>query len=235
MLAALAVALALAGADGEKAAPVGGDRLDPDVALRVSAVDPGQTLPQLASELRSSPSHPELPAAVRRGFAALARVGADRERELLTRLSFVVITLERSCPPPAILACGPALRLVGRLRGEPAPGLQRDLGAGVVAALRGVGYRRMVVWSAVRDGERVGRVTSRGGPLGRWRVAGGMLEVTVGAGLQPEGPTAETRAAAANDLRPAETPAPRVQSNPRTLAELFGSSPGEPPASDGKP
>jgi hypothetical protein len=235
ILAALAVALALAGADGEKAAPVGGDRLDPDVALRVSATDPAQTVPQLASELRRSSSHPELPAAVRRGFGALARVGADRERELLARLSFVVITLERSCPPPAILACGPALRLVGRLRGEPAPGLQRDLGAGVVAALRATGYRRMVVWSAVRDGERVGRVTSRGETLGRWRVAGGTLEVTIGAGLQPEGPTAETRVAAANDLRPedAAPPVARIETDPRLLSDLL-SSPAGPPPIDGE-
>jgi hypothetical protein len=167
ILAALAVALALAGASGEKTSPAGGDRLDPDVALRVSAADPEQTLPQLASELRSSSS-----------------------RKVLARLSFAVITVERSCPPPAILACGHALRLVGRLRGEPAPGLQRDLGAGVVAALDAAGYRRMVVRGAVRDGERVGRVTSQGETLGRWRVAGGTLEVTIGAGLRLEGPTA---------------------------------------------
>jgi hypothetical protein len=173
ILAALGMALALAGAGagagGEMAAPAGGDRLAPEVALRVSAADPAQTLPQLAPELRSSSS-----------------------RKVLARLSFAVITRERSCPPPAILACGHALRVVGRLRGEPAPGLQRDLGAGVVAALDAAGYRRMVVRGAVRDGERVGRVTSRGETLGRWRVAGGSLEITIGAGLRLEGPRASS-------------------------------------------
>jgi hypothetical protein len=167
ILAALAVALALAGAGGEKTAPVGGDRLDPDVALRVSATDPAQTLRQLPSELRTPSS-----------------------RKILARLSFAVITLERSCPPPAILACGQALRLVGRLNGEQAAGLQRDLGAGVVAALSAAGYRRLVVRGTVRHGERAGRVTSQGETLGRWRVADGTLEITIGAGLRLEGPTA---------------------------------------------
>jgi hypothetical protein len=166
ILAALAMALALAGAGEEKATPAGGDRLDPDVALRVSATDPARTLPQLERE---------------------------PGRKLLARLSFVAITPERSCPPPAILACRPAFRLVGRLRGEPEPGLQRDLAATAVAALRAAGYRRMVVGSAVRDGERVGRVTSRGETLGRWRVAGEMLEITIGPGLRPELPSPARR------------------------------------------
>jgi hypothetical protein len=169
ILAALAVALALAGAGGEKAAPVGGDRLDADVALRVTAADPAQTLPELASELRTPSS-----------------------RKMLARLSSAVITVERSCPPPAILACGHALRVVGRLRREADPGLQRDLGAGVVAALDAAGYRRMVVRETVRDGARAGRVTSQGETLGRWRVADGTVEVTIGAGLRLEGPTASS-------------------------------------------
>lgn len=87
ILAAFGAALALAGPGGT-AARAPADRLDPDIALRVSA-------------------------------AGLA------------------ISLERRCPPPAILACRPAIRLTGRLRAEPPPRpvVQVEMNLGTLRAL----------------------------------------------------------------------------------------------------
>ncbi len=114
ILAVFAGALALAGAGGGTVAAggmaLGGERLDSDVAVRVSAQDPARTLPAL--DLGAS--YPELAPALRRGSAALAQAGIDPERDLLAPFSFVVISLERSCPPPALLACRPAIRFAGR-------------------------------------------------------------------------------------------------------------------------
>jgi hypothetical protein len=75
---------------------------------------------------------------------------------LLAPFSFVVVSIERSCPPPAILACRPAIRFAGRLRGAP--------GA-----------------SSPGAGELAGRVRSRGEPLARWRLAEGVFELVTGA------------------------------------------------------
>jgi len=76
---------------------------------------------------------------------------ADPAHGILAPFSFVVVSLERTCPPPAILACRPAIRFAGRLRDEPPPDLRL-----------------------------AGRVTSRGEVLAHWRVTEGVLEVVTG-------------------------------------------------------
>ncbi len=225
ILAAFAAALALAGPGGGKAAPAGGDRLDPNVALRISARDPARTLPRFALALGTAASHPALSRALHRGSAALTRAGVDPRRELLAPLSFVVISLERSCPPPAILACRPAIRFAGRLRGEPPPDAQRDLRAALVAGLRAAGFRRLVVRGPQGSGEVAGQVMSQGEALARWRLVDGVLEVvTGGLELQP----AATAAAIGSDAAEAtagSSPAAELEVNPTLLATLVGDGP----------
>jgi hypothetical protein len=50
---------------------------------------------------------------------------------LLAPFSFLAISIERSCPPPAILACRPVVRIVGGLRGEPHQVLELTIGPGL--------------------------------------------------------------------------------------------------------
>jgi hypothetical protein len=110
------------------------------------------------------------------------------ERDLLAPLTSLTVSLEPSCPPPAILACRPAIRLSGRLDAEPPPGYQRDLKAATVAGLRAVGFRDMTARTSDRF-PLAGRVTSRGEVLARWRLEGDALEVTT-AGLPLDEPSA---------------------------------------------
>jgi hypothetical protein len=222
ILAAFAVALALAGPGGEKAARAGGDPLDPNVALRISARDPARTLPRLAPALGTAASQPGLSRALHRGSAALTRAGVDPKREFLAPLSFVVISLERRCPPPAILACRPAIRFAGRLRGEPPMDLQSDLRAALVAGLRAAGFQRMVVRGSQASGELAGRVTSGGEALARWRLVDGLLEVvTGGLALQPAAAAAALRSDSA-EAKAGSSPAAVLEVNPTLLATLVG-------------
>jgi hypothetical protein len=223
ILAAFAVALALAGPGGGNAARAGGDRLDPNVALRISARDPARTLPRLAPALATAASQPALSRALHRGSAALTRAGVDPKREVLAPLSFVVISLERSCPPPAILACRPAIRFVGRLRDQPPLGLQRDLRAALVAGLRAAGFQRMVVRGSQASGELAGRVSSRGEALARWRLMDGVLEVvTGGLALQPPAAAAAVLRSASAEARAGSSPTAALEVNPTLLATLVG-------------
>jgi len=222
ILAAFGVTLALAGPGGGNAARAGGDRLDPNVALRISARDPARTLPRLAPALATAASQPALSRALHRGSAALTRAGVDPKRELLAPLSFVVISLERSCPPPAILACRPALRFAGRVRDQPPPSLQRHLRAALVAGLRAAGYQQMVVRGSQADGELAGRVSSRGEALARWRLVDGVLEVvTGGIALRPAAAAAVLRSDSA-EASAGSSPAAALEVNPTLLATLVG-------------
>lgn len=92
----------------------------------------------------------------------------------------VEVEVESSCPPPAVLACRPALRLVGRLRDQPAPRLRHDLAAAVPAALRRLGYRRIEVRQGRRGDELVGRAVSGSETLARWRTRERVLEIVTG-------------------------------------------------------
>ena len=163
ILAALGAALALAGQGGGGAGSPSGDRtLDP-----------------------------VLSGAADRTRAAVARAGVNPERDLLAPLTSLTVSLEPSCPPPAVLACRPAVRVIGQLDGEPPPGYERDLETAIVAGLRAVGFRDITVRASDRF-PLAGRVTSRGEVLARWRLEGDALEVTT-AGLPLDEPSAPER------------------------------------------
>ena len=220
ILAVFGVALAVAGAGGGTVAgggmALGSERLDSDVAVRVSAQDPARTLPAL--DLGAS--EPGLSPALRRGSAALDQAGIDPRRDLLAPFSFVVITLERSCPPPALLACRPAIRFAGRLRSEPPPDLQSDLEAALVAGLRAAGFRRLVVRGSQGGNELAGAVRSEGEVLAEWRLVDDVLVVvTGGLALEPEASAAPARHASADSSEPV------VEVNPSVLAMLVPSPP----------
>jgi hypothetical protein len=219
ILAVFGVALAVAGPGGGTVAgggmALGGERLDSDVAARVSAQDPARTLPALDL----SALEPGLSPALRRGSAALAEAGIDPKRDLLAPFSFVVISLERSCPPPALLACRPAIRFAGRLRSEPPPDLQSDLEAALVAGLRAAGFRRLVVRGS-QGGDFAGRVSSGGEMLAKWRLVDDVLVVvTGGLALEPQASAAPARDASADSSEPV------VEVNPSVLAMLVASPP----------
>ena len=160
---------------------------------------------------------PELVEALRHGAAALARAGVDPTRDLLAPFSSVVISLERSCPPPALLACRPAIRFAGRLRGDPPPGLERSLAAGLVAGLRAAGFRRMDVHGSP-GGDLAGRITSDGEVLARWRLVDDVLVVvTGGLELEPEDTAMGVAAGPAGATRPVV-----LEVNPTVLGSLVG-------------
>lgn len=220
ILAALGTALALAGPSGEGAERAGGDRLESDVAIRVSAPAPARTLPGAA--LRpgaSSPLHPAVSRAMRRVWMAMERRGVNPGRDLLAPFSYLAISLERSCPPPAILACRPAIRLTGRLHDLPPAGLRRDLRTALVAGLHAAGFRGLTVHRSPTAGFG-GRVNSRGETLARWRLAEGVLEVaTGGLDLDDAAPAPQTRTG--DDRDPGGVPGLTVETNPATLEVLL--------------
>lgn len=157
-----------------------GGGLDPDVALRVSSSRPADVLEQLARRGAGASVPPELLRALGRETAAIGRAGVDLEGDLLARLSFVVVSVERRCPPPALLACRPAIRILGRLRERPAPDLERKLRRAVVAALGAAGFSGMSAESSGR-GDRVrGRVSAGAETLARWRASDGIFELATG-------------------------------------------------------
>lgn len=195
------------------AAASGATALDPNVALRILAREPTRMLPQLARRIRSVA--PEVTRALRRESAAIGRAGVDFRRDLLARLSVLSISLERSCPPPAILACRPAIRIFGRLRERPPADLQRKLRTTLIAALRAAGFRSMVAEGSHHGDQLSGRVTARGETLARWRLSGGVLEIATG-GLHLKG---AEMAPGEDSLAPAS-----VETNPRVLETLLNDS-----------
>ncbi len=103
--------------------------------------------------------------------------------------SQVEISLERSCPPPAVLACGPGLRIAARVPNWRSEALGADIALALVRTLRAAGFRNLTIRSAEHGRGLSGRVTSRGEVLGRWRLVAGLIEVTVG-GLELRPPAA---------------------------------------------
>jgi hypothetical protein len=164
---------------GNGATPSAGATSDPDVALRILGPEPSRMV-SLLSGVDTARVPPAVSSAVRRERAAIGRAGVDLESDLLSRLSFVVISLERSCPTPAILACRPAIRILGRLRDRLDGDLERNLRTAVIAGLDAAGFRSVTARSSRRGDELLGRAAARGETLARWRVSDGVLEVATG-------------------------------------------------------
>jgi hypothetical protein len=214
LLAALGAALALAGPGGGAPGEPGpsGDGvepgLDPNVALEIRAARPAQTLPGALRTLAAEAPSPAVARAIRAGLAAPSRAGLELER-LLASFSYVALTLERSCPPPALLACRPAVRFTGRLAGAVSPGLERDLRAVLLAGLRAAGFENLHARKPGDDANVTGRISSRGETLARWRIDDGLVEIATG-GLALQG----------TNVIPAPTVS--IETNQRTLAALLG-------------
>jgi hypothetical protein len=168
------------GVDGKPAAVRPGGGLDPDVALRVRSSRPAEIVEQLARREAGASIPPEILRALRRETAAIRRSGVDLEGDLLARLSFVVVSVERRCPPPALLACRPAIRILGRLRERPSPDLERKLRRAVVAALGAAGFSGMSAESSGRGDRIRGRVSAGAETLARWRASDGRFQLATG-------------------------------------------------------
>jgi hypothetical protein len=210
---------ALGGAGLESgAAGSTGSALGPTVGLRIVAPDPARTLPQVTEALAAAAPSLAFQRGMQRWRAALERVGVDPERDLLAPFSVLVISLERSCPPPALLACRPAIRVIGRLRGEPPADLDRNLQIAIVAGLRVAGFRALSLYSTTEGDRFGGRVTSSEETLARWRLSSDVLEVATG------GLALDSAADAAATLPPPPTGTSEVEidTNPRTLAAILG-------------
>jgi len=186
LIAALAVTLALVDSSGRGAGPAGLEPsekaaetgLEPDVALRVATPDPARALPRVVHQLASAATALDLARRVRRWSASLRRSGIGSVRSLVAPFSWIVVTVERSCPPPALLACRPGLRVVARLRERADAGLRPDLRVAILAGLRTAGFQQLTVGTAT--GRNMGRVTSRRETLAEWRLTGRMLQVATG-------------------------------------------------------
>jgi hypothetical protein len=234
ILAVLGAVLVFAGlGDGTRTsggtAGSGGASLPPNVAVRIVAPDPRRTVPPLTRRLARGAAAPGLaslrPLAdqaplVQRWGASLERAGLEPVRDLLAPFSVLVITIERSCPPPAVLACRPAIRVTGRLRGEPPADLKRNLRIATVAGLRAAGFRGLTARSSGSGGRVAGRVTSGGELLARWRLFGGVLEVA-SSGLTLDSPVSAA-ALAAPPTAPGGATQVEIDTNPKALAAILG-------------
>jgi hypothetical protein len=193
IIAALGVTLALVNSGGRGARSAGAEPavtaaesgLEPEVALRAATADPARTLPRAVRELAIAAPSLDLPRDVRRWSASLRRSGIGSVRGLLGPVAWIAITVESSCPPPALLACRPAVRAVARLRGGAFAGVRRDVRIATLAGLRTAGFQRLTVRTAT--GGDAGRVTSRGETLAAWRLTGRTLQVATG-GLELAAP-----------------------------------------------
>jgi hypothetical protein len=199
---------------GNGATPSAGATGDPDVALRILGPEPSRVV-SLLSGVDTARVPPAVSSAVRRERAAIGRAGVDLESDLLSRLSFVVISLERSCPPPAILACRPAIRILGRLRDRPDRDLERNLRATVIAGLDAAGFRGVTARSSRRGDQLLGRAAARGETLARWCICDRGLEVATG-GLGLRGREALPDASSQLEVK--------LAINPPTLERLVGNS-----------
>jgi hypothetical protein len=208
LLAALGAALVLA-AVGDGA---GNDRhesdLDPNVALEIRAARPAETVPDALRTVAAETESPELARAIRAGLAAPEDTGVELER-VLSRFSYLILRIESSCPPPALLACRPAVRAIAILREPATQRLERVLQAVLVAGLGAAGVEPLRVPERGDADDLSGRITSHGETVARWRADGRVLEVATG-GLALSGE------------HPSRTPPPRIETNPETISELFG-------------
>jgi len=197
--------------------------LQVNVAMRVSAPEPARTIAPMLSRLVAASKAPALRRAVIRTSMALSRAGVGARRDLLASFSFLVISLERTCPPPALLVCRPAIRISGRLHREPAADLRRDLRVALIAGLRASGFRPTTVHAAPA-GALAGRVTSRGETLARWRLTDGVVEVATGGLRLSDGttePATEMAPGVDSVLGDGPAGAVEVQIDHRTLAALL--------------
>lgn len=108
---------------------------------------------------------------------------AALERALAPVLAKATTTVEPSCPPPALLACRPAIRLSGELSEPSSPQLQQQVAVAVAAALRREGFRGL----EIGVGPDRGRAHSGAEILARWRTSGDRIEVATG-GLELDRP-----------------------------------------------
>ena len=208
LLAALGAALALAGVgDGADSDRPESD-LDPNVAFEIRAARPAQTLPGALRGVAAETESPELAHAIRTELATPASAGLELER-LLSRFSYLILRIEPSCPPPAVLGCRPAVRVIAILRGPAAPFVQREVGAVLVAGLRAAGFKALRVREHGNATDLTAQITSRGETLARWRTDDRVLEVATG-GLALRGE------------HPAPTPPLRIKMNSDAITELFG-------------
>ena len=217
ILVALGGALALAGPGG-KAETRSGGPLPAGTAVMISAPAPAHALPGVIDD---PTLHPALSAAFRRSWSAVKRAGVDPNRGFLAEFSFLTVAVERSCPPPALHTCRPAIRVTGRLGGDPPPILERNLSIGLVAGLRAAGYRPLSVHRAP-GGELSGRVSSNGEALARWRRSGEVIEIVTG-GLEPRVDVEQfpDHSTAGGGSRAATRSELRVDTNPEILEALL--------------
>ena len=143
-----------------------------------------------------------------RGWRCRRTPAVELER-LLSRFSYLILRIEPSCPPPALLACRPAVRVVAILREPATQRLERELQAVLVAGLGAAGFEALRVRERGDADDPSGRITSHGETVARWRIDGRVLEVATG-GLALRGE------------RPAPTPPLRIETNAETITELFG-------------
>jgi hypothetical protein len=208
LLAALGAALALAGIGDGAGDDRPGPGLDPNVAVEIRAARPAQTLPGALRGLGSETDSPDLARAIPTGLKTPANAGAELER-LLSQFSYLILSIESSCPPPALLACRPAVRAIAILREPATQRLERELQAVLVAGLGAAGVEPLRVPERGDADDLSGRITSHGETVARWRADGRVLEVATG-GLALSGE------------HPSRTPPLRIETNPETISELFG-------------
>jgi len=141
------------------------------LALLLAGADTGDTTRPAAEPRTGVEADPEA-----------QRAASTLERMLAPVLTEATTTIEPSCPPPALLACRPAIRLFGELDAAPSQLLQRRIAAAVAAALRRDGFRGV----EVEVGTAGGRAHSGLETLALWRIAGDRVEVVTG-GLELSG------------------------------------------------
>ena len=168
--------------------------------LRLESYEPDRVVESLSGALEGGP--------------ALSRVA-----KLVEPLRAISVSVERACPPPALLACRPGLRVAARL-GEASPrSISRPVGEIVRTGLRHAGFRDLRFRSSA-DGSGLVRSGNESVDVAEWIVDGGTLRIAVG-GLQID---AAALAAPPPRDRPADgKPRTRVRIDPRELAALVPS------------
>ena len=165
--------------------------LDPNVAVEIRAARPAQTLPGALRGVASETDSPDLAHAILTGLETPASAGIELER-LLSQFSYLILRIEASCPPPALLACRPAVRAIAILREPATKRLERELQAVLVAGLGAAGFEALRVQEHGDADDPSGRITSHGETVARWRIDGRMLEVvTERAGAERGAPTSD--------------------------------------------
>ena len=168
----LVITLSGGGASGQ--GPEDTPDLEPGVAVRVSASPSEVSVPTMLKRLAAA-SGPGS-AAVSRAISEVERgLGAQDlafARRLLSRAAWISFSLERSCPPPALLGCHPTLRVCAKFDQAPGAPWSAGLPAVVRSTLRAAGLRRLAFrGDSVHSDEEV---------LARWRLDGDTLELTTG-------------------------------------------------------